>query len=138
MSNGDIQTVTCSATSKASGEPCKQPAIPGGTVCRYHGGGAPQVRARALARLEAARDAALARLTEALDPGATVPVDPGTLLAIVDKLTGKIELLQGRATERSESAHIRADLSAAAIHAALDRANDRVQPGAVIDVEPAD
>lgn len=41
----------CHATAKNSGQQCKQPAIPGGTVCRYHGGGAPQVKAAAARRL---------------------------------------------------------------------------------------
>jgi hypothetical protein len=41
---------------------CKQPPIPGGTVCRYHGGAAPQVRKAALERLMAYQDRALDRL----------------------------------------------------------------------------
>jgi hypothetical protein len=47
------QFLPCSAHSKRSGKRCKQPAIPGGTVCRFHGGGAPQVIAKAQERLEA-------------------------------------------------------------------------------------
>ncbi len=45
----------CRATSKTHGGQCKQPPIPGGTVCHYHGGAAPQVKLKAeqrLARLE--------------------------------------------------------------------------------------
>ncbi len=126
--------VTCTARSKTTGNQCRQPPIPGGTVCHYHGGNAPQVRAAALRRLTSARDKALARLTEQLEPSAEFPIDPGTLLSIVDKLTAKIELLEGRATERSESAHIRADITRQAIHIALDRVSARVQSGPVIDV----
>ena len=44
----------CSAHRK-SGQPCRNWAIRGGYVCRMHGGAAPQVRAKAAARLEAAR-----------------------------------------------------------------------------------
>jgi len=41
----------CTAKSKTSGERCKNPPIPGGTVCRIHGGGAPQVRAASARRV---------------------------------------------------------------------------------------
>jgi len=34
----------CKATSKQSGARCKRYAIPGGSVCHYHGGAAPQVQ----------------------------------------------------------------------------------------------
>jgi hypothetical protein len=45
-------SVRCSAISKHSGEQCKRKAIPGGTVCRYHGGNARQVKAKAAIRAE--------------------------------------------------------------------------------------
>jgi hypothetical protein len=45
-------SVRCSAISKHSGEQCKRKAIPGGTVCRYHGGNAKQVKAKAAIRAE--------------------------------------------------------------------------------------
>lgn len=41
----------CTAHAKHSGERCKRTAIPGSTVCHYHGGKAPQVQAAALKRL---------------------------------------------------------------------------------------
>lgn len=40
----------CSATSR-SGNRCKKGPIPGGMVCRMHGGGAPQVKRKAMERL---------------------------------------------------------------------------------------
>jgi hypothetical protein len=43
--------VTCRAKAKSTGKRCKLTAIPGGTVCRRHGGGAPQVRQAAARRL---------------------------------------------------------------------------------------
>ena len=49
---------------KVNGEPCKAYAIKGGTVCRRHGGSAPQVRAKALERLHAAADWLMERLLE--------------------------------------------------------------------------
>jgi hypothetical protein len=45
-------SVQCTAISKQSGQQCKRKAIPGGTGCRYHGGGAQQVRAKAAIRAE--------------------------------------------------------------------------------------
>ena len=42
----------CTATASSTGERCKQPAIPGGNVCRFHGGSAPQVEEKANERLE--------------------------------------------------------------------------------------
>jgi hypothetical protein len=41
----------CRATAKATRKQCKRPAILGGTVCSKHGGGAPQVKAKAAERL---------------------------------------------------------------------------------------
>lgn len=45
-------TDQCTATASSTGERCKQPAIPGGNVCRFHGGRAPQVEEKANERLE--------------------------------------------------------------------------------------
>lgn len=44
----------CTAKAR-SGERCKRPAIPGGTVCRSHGGASPQVKALAAVRAELER-----------------------------------------------------------------------------------
>jgi hypothetical protein len=44
--------VQCTAISKQTGNQCKRKAIPGGTVCRYHGGGAQQVKAKAAVQAE--------------------------------------------------------------------------------------
>lgn len=92
----------CGARSKQTGEPCRVPAIPGGTVCRFHGGKSPQVQAAALARIRSARDLALEKLAAALEAQGEF-LDPRTLLDITVKLTDKVELLEGRATERKES-----------------------------------
>ena len=56
----------CRATNR-SGNPCRQTAIPGGTVCVYHGGAAPQVKAAAERRLLAAVDPAITALVELLE-----------------------------------------------------------------------
>jgi hypothetical protein len=52
----------CSAKSKTSGKRCAQPAIPGGSVCRFHGGAAPQVKRKAAERLEATKERVLAEM----------------------------------------------------------------------------
>lgn len=46
----DPSTPQCTATSRGSGKRCKLPAIKGGTVCRRHGGSAPQVKRAARER----------------------------------------------------------------------------------------
>lgn len=56
----------CSAHSTRSGEQCRKAAIRGGTVCRTHGGGAPQVREAARRRLLELVDPALAVLEQAM------------------------------------------------------------------------
>ena len=54
---------SCSAHSR-TGKPCKYPSIPGGTVCRFHGGGAPQVQQAARVRLAALVDPSIDRLAK--------------------------------------------------------------------------
>jgi hypothetical protein len=44
--------VQCQAISKQTGQRCKRKAIPGGTVCRWHGGAASQVKVKAAIRAE--------------------------------------------------------------------------------------
>lgn len=46
----------CTASSSRTGLPCKNAAIKGSTVCRYHGGAAKQVKQAARTRLENAAD----------------------------------------------------------------------------------
>ena len=60
-SQDPIQAQPCTARRK-NGQPCGAKAIRGGTVCRMHGGGAPQVKAAAAARLRAMVDPALGLL----------------------------------------------------------------------------
>ena len=62
MSMALVDATTCQAHTQA-GNPCRNPAIRGGRVCRHHGGSAPQVKA-----------AARRRLLEAVDPVLTVMI----------------------------------------------------------------
>jgi hypothetical protein len=66
MAEDNPKANQCTATSKTSRNRCTQPAIPGGSVCRYHGGAAPQVKAAAAARLRAMVDPALGVLEYAM------------------------------------------------------------------------
>lgn len=69
----------CTATAKSSGRQCAQPAVPGAVVCRVHGGSAPQVKAAAQRRVEAAQQERLA-----LAFGAPRDVEPG--MAILEEI----------------------------------------------------
>lgn len=65
--------ISCTAKARSTGERCGNPPIPGGTVCRIHGGNVPVVRAAGARRvLEALVGPALAELRRlVMDP--TVP-----------------------------------------------------------------
>lgn len=52
----------CHAKSKSTGELCSQVAIPGGKVCRYHGGASGHVKRKAALRLQELVDPAIATL----------------------------------------------------------------------------
>ena len=52
----------CKAKSSRTGKPCQRPALKGMTVCRTHGGAAPQTIAAAKLRLLEMRDPAMAVL----------------------------------------------------------------------------
>ena len=79
----DVPERQCTAH-KRNGDRCKNAAIRGGTVCGYHGGNAPAVKAKARLRLEMASDR-LARqlLRMTTDPNVA---DPVKLAAIKDAL----------------------------------------------------
>lgn len=102
-----VESSRCTATAR-TGLQCAKYAIPGGTVCHIHGGNAPQVRAAALSRLTEVRDMALDRLLEAMAPpeSSMFAVEVKDLLAVVDKLTTKVQLLSGEATTRDETVKV--------------------------------
>lgn len=114
---GTVQPTRCNATNR-QGAQCGKKAIPGGRVCRLHGGAAPQVQAAALNRIREARDLALTRLHESLAEDEFL--DPRMLLDVVTRLTDKVELMEGRATDRTESVHLEVREIRATIDAKLN------------------
>lgn len=72
MNNPDPMTdrPQCRATNR-QGQRCRRPPVPGATVCRLHGGAAPQVRRKAALRLAELVDPAIATLARIMvDPNA--------------------------------------------------------------------
>lgn len=63
----------CTATKHGTENRCKSAAIKGGTVCVYHGGKAPQVRAAANRRLLELVDPALSEMSKILDDKSVPP-----------------------------------------------------------------
>lgn len=49
----------CTSKAKQTGDRCRRPPVPGGTVCHIHGGGSPKVRAAAARRVAEAEAAEL-------------------------------------------------------------------------------
>jgi hypothetical protein len=90
MAHPDPMAVrSCTARSKSSGKACRQPAIPGGTVCRYHGGAAPQVKAAAMDRLRALQHPAIDRLGQLIAQEEFPTVAYAASRDVLDRTLGK-------------------------------------------------
>lgn len=87
----------CVAT-RRNGEQCGSRPIRGGTVCRMHGGGAPQVKAKAEARLLAMQPKALSTLDRLMDREEFPTVQ-------LQASTRVVEWTYGKAIERQEVKH---------------------------------
>lgn len=114
----------CNGTSVQSGERCKKPAILGGTVCEFHGGSAPQVKAAAARRL--ATDRARRRLdevevTDIKDPIAAFRSVVSEAVALKDVLASGVAALEDLRAGDSKwgTEQVRAEV------AAYERAMDR-------------
>lgn len=85
----------CKATTR-QGNRCKTDAIRGATVCRMHGGSAPQVKAAAKRRLlEAADPAAAALVKIALDEG----MDPRVRVMAIRDLLDRAGIMEPKQVE---------------------------------------
>lgn len=81
-----VAPVKCSARSSRTGMPCQKWPVAGATVCRTHGGSAPQVQKAARRRLEQAADVLVQRLLGiALDGTAPDQVALSAVLAALDR-----------------------------------------------------
>jgi hypothetical protein len=86
---------------RTDGEPCGNHAIKGGTVCRYHGGSAPQVQAAAKQRLaEAEARKAMERYTPDRKPMEN-PVE--ALLSLASEIEGWRDYLAARVSELEQA-----------------------------------
>jgi hypothetical protein len=79
----------CSARAKSSGQPCQRPAIHGGTVCRFHGGAAPQVKLAAMERLRALQNPAIDRLAKLIAQEEFPTVAYAASRDVLDRTLGK-------------------------------------------------
>lgn len=93
MEPSDLMEKQCTATAKTTGNRCRQPAIRGGTVCRFHGGAAPQVKAKAALVMLGLRDKGLAEMDLQLTAH---DVSPSTVLALVVGLTKTVAEMEDR------------------------------------------
>ena len=75
----------CSARSKQTGKQCRKPAIPGGTVCRFHGGAAPQVKNKARERLAMLVSPAIEKLGKLIEQDDNPSVALGAARDVLDR-----------------------------------------------------
>jgi hypothetical protein len=88
MAAADPMAARCSATNR-KGTRCERPTIPGGTVCRFHGGAAPQVKAAAMDRLRALQHPAIDRLGQLIAQEEFPTVAYAASRDVLDRTLGK-------------------------------------------------
>lgn len=117
----------CTATAKSTGLPCQRPATPGAAVCRFHGGAAPQVRAKAQLRLV---EGEVRELFGKIAPEA-IPVDnplqayatfAGRVMAWLDLMDDKLSELKD-SVERDAFGGEQIRATVVLYERAMDRAN---------------
>lgn len=114
------------AANTTKGEPCRKPAIVGGTVCSTHGGSAPQVRraaARRLAEAQAARaiaDVVVEPIANPLDALAELAAEAAAWKSHLANVVAELKD-QFRFTDEKGAEHLDARV------ALFERAMDRCQ-----------
>lgn len=78
-------TRRCTAKARTTGNRCRNPPIEGGSVCRMHGGSAPQVKRSARLRLLELVDPAIAQLARIM-AGAMPEARPSDVLRAVENV----------------------------------------------------
>src|SRR5881394_455729 len=88
MELSDPMKGRCKATNR-QGKRCGKPPIFGGTVCRKHGGAAPQVQLAAAERLKALELPAIVRLEELMQQKEFPSVAIAAVKDALDRIRGK-------------------------------------------------
>lgn len=88
MDGADPMKARCTATNR-QGTRCGRAPIPGGTVCRMHGGAAPQVKEAAMARLLRLQDPAIDRLAQLIGQSDFPTVAYAAARDVLDRTIGK-------------------------------------------------
>lgn len=83
------QGVKCTAKSSRTGKPCQKSPIKGATVCRMHGGAAPQVKRAAERRLDQLRPLAIRYYDYLLSQQDYPSAGLGAANAVMDRVDGK-------------------------------------------------
>lgn len=88
MNATDPMKPRCTATNR-QGKRCGRFPIPGGTVCRMHGGAAPQVKLKAQERLAAYQDRAIDRLFTLVEQTSFPSTAFAAVRDVLDRTMGK-------------------------------------------------
>jgi hypothetical protein len=88
IDGADPMKARCTATNR-QGKRCGKSPIPGGTVCRMHGGAAPQVKRSAMERLMALQHPAIDRLAQLINQEAFPTVAYAASRDVLDRTEGK-------------------------------------------------
>ena len=83
-----MERVKCTATNR-QGKRCGKEPIHGGTVCRMHGGAAPQVQFKAMERLMALQPKACGRMERLIDQDQFPSVAYAASRDVLDRTMGK-------------------------------------------------
>lgn len=105
----------CTATAKSTGQRCTRPVVKGARVCRYHGGKARQVAAKAAERVATDRARTVVRkLTwkRVDDPLSALAELAGEITAVKDHLRGEVERLEELRYTGVAAEQIRGELQA--------------------------
>lgn len=122
----------CTAKSKQAGRQCGNKAIPGGTVCRIHGGAAKQVQRKARLRLAQMVDPALTILArELVNPNSR----PADRLRAVENVLDRAGFPRGQEIRGADDAR---ELLTARLIAWRDSLIEGEAPGVVQDDQDDD
>jgi hypothetical protein len=120
----------CTATSKTTGQPCGAYAIPGGFVCGYHGGKAPQTVAAAKRRLMGLVELATDVLARAMECGVPDPVAVRAAQLVLDRsgLHPTLAVRAESAPDQAWTAYVSPD-EMAVVTEIIERAKRRMEAG---------